>query len=102
MSSSEDGERRRRRSGIRLPEGIREIKNSPATAAAIFFAPAQPHSFALQLCLLCGYGRFLEADEAAPVRIGNHLGAQLDLRCASSECVLFLRTVPPTTTEHSK
>jgi hypothetical protein len=35
--------------------------------------------FALQLCVLRGYGRFLEPGETAPVRLVNHLGAQLEL-----------------------
>jgi len=35
--------------------------------------------FALQLCVLRGYGRFLEPEETAPVRIVNHLGTQLEL-----------------------
>jgi hypothetical protein len=35
--------------------------------------------FALQLCVLRRYGRLLEGEETAPVRIANHLGAQLEL-----------------------
>lgn len=35
--------------------------------------------FALQLCVLRRYGRLLESGETAPVRILNHLGAQLEL-----------------------
>jgi TnpA family transposase len=35
--------------------------------------------FALQLCVLRRYGRLLEGGETAPVRIANHLGAQLEL-----------------------
>ena len=35
--------------------------------------------FALQLCVLRRYGRLLEGGETAPVRILNHLGAQLEL-----------------------
>jgi TnpA family transposase len=35
--------------------------------------------FALQLCVLRRHGRLLEIGETAPVRIVNHLGAQLEL-----------------------
>jgi hypothetical protein len=35
--------------------------------------------FALQLCVLRRYGRLLEGGETAPLRILNHLGAQLEL-----------------------
>lgn len=35
--------------------------------------------FALQLCMLRQYGRFLVEYETVPVRIANHLGRQLDL-----------------------
>jgi hypothetical protein len=35
--------------------------------------------FALQLCMLRCHGRLLESEENAPVRIVNHLGAQLEL-----------------------
>jgi hypothetical protein len=38
------------------------------------------HSFAIQLCTLRAYGRFLGQDYAAvPVRILNHVGRQLGL-----------------------
>jgi hypothetical protein len=35
--------------------------------------------FGAQLCVLRNYGRLLESGESVPIRIGNHLGAQLQL-----------------------
>jgi hypothetical protein len=35
--------------------------------------------FAMQLCVPRRHGRLLEGGETAPVRIANHLGAQLEL-----------------------
>jgi hypothetical protein len=50
--------------------------------------------FALQLRVLRRYGRLLESEETAPVRIGNHLGAQLEL-----PPVLFLTAATRAATE---
>jgi len=40
---------------------------------------ANRHRFALQLCVLRNFGRFTRSYEAIPVRVLNHLGAQLKL-----------------------
>jgi TnpA family transposase len=76
-----------RRSGIRLPEdpGDEELarnwtlSESDKREVRLCRGEENRRRFALQLCVLRGYGRFLEAEEAAPVRIINHLGAQLEL-----------------------
>ena len=49
---------------------------------------------ALQLCVLRRHGRLLESRETAPVRIVNHLGAQLEL-----PPVLFAAGAPRPVTE---
>jgi TnpA family transposase len=76
-----------RRSGIRLPEDPSDeelarnwtLSNSDKKEVRLCRGEENRRRFALQLCVLRGYGRFLEAEEAAPVRIVNHLGAQLEL-----------------------
>ena len=39
----------------------------------------QKRRFALQLCVLRGYGRFLDDYRHAPIKIVNHLSRQLEL-----------------------
>jgi hypothetical protein len=76
-----------RRSGVLLPEDPSDeelarhwtLSESDKREVLLCRGDDNRLRFALQLCVLRWYGRFLEAEETAPVRIVNHLGAQLEL-----------------------
>jgi hypothetical protein len=78
---------RARRSGVMLPEDPSDeelarnwtLSESDKSEVLQCRGEEKRRWFALQLCVLRGYGRFLEPGETAPVRIVNHLGAQLEL-----------------------
>ena len=77
----------RRLSGLLLPEdpGEEELARNWTLSEADKREALQCRGdenrrrFALQLCVLRRHGRLLEIGETAPVRIVNHLGAQLEL-----------------------
>jgi Domain of unknown function (DUF4158) len=74
-------------SGVALPEepGIEELARdgtlSESDIHEVLLCRGTDHClrFALQLCVLRGFGRFLEEYDDPPVRIVNHLAAQLHL-----------------------
>ena len=76
-----------RRSGVMLPEDpsddelARNWTLSEPDKRQVLLCRGEDNRrrFALQLCVLRGYGRFLESEETPPVRIANHLGTQLEL-----------------------
>ena len=78
---------RQRRTPIILPidpseeELARDWTLSEADKAEVLRCRGEGHrrSFAVQLCVLRRYGRFLTEYETIPARITNHLGRQLDL-----------------------
>jgi hypothetical protein len=77
----------RRWSGVLLPEDPSEeelarnwtLSEADRREAAQCRGDENRRHFALQLCVLRRHGRLLESGEIAPVRILNHLGAQLEL-----------------------
>jgi Domain of unknown function (DUF4158) len=77
----------RRWSGVLLPEDPSEeelardwtLSEADRREAAQCRGDENRRHFALQLCVLRRHGRLLESGETAPVRILNHLGAQLEL-----------------------
>jgi Domain of unknown function (DUF4158) len=77
----------RRWSGVLLPEDPGEeelarhwtLSEADKREAMQCRGDENRRRFALQLCFLRRYGRLLEGGETAPVRIVNHLGAQLEL-----------------------
>jgi Domain of unknown function (DUF4158) len=77
----------RRWSGVLLPEDPSEeelarhwtLSEADKREATQSRGAENRRHFALQLCVLRRYGRLLEGGETAPVRILNHLGAQLEL-----------------------
>jgi TnpA family transposase len=91
-----------RRSGVVLPEDpsdeelARNWTLSESDRREVLLCRGQENRlrFALQLCVLRWYGRLLEPQEPAPIRIVNYLGAQLEL-----SPVLFVGGVPRAATE---
>ena len=87
MAAAAAAPRRLRRSGVILPEDPSDeelarnwtLSESDKRQVLRCRGEENRRRFALQWCVLRRYGRFLEAEETAPVRIINHLGAQLDL-----------------------
>ncbi len=79
--------RLRRMSGIWLPDepGEEELARhwtlSEADRREISLCRGDENRrrFGAQLCVLRNYGRLLESGESVPIRIGNHLGTQLQL-----------------------
>ena len=77
----------RRWSGVLLPEDPGEeelarhwtLSEADKREATQCRGDENRRRFALQLCVLRRHGRLLEGGETAPVRIANHLGAQLEL-----------------------
>ena len=76
-----------RRSGVVLPEDpsdeelARNWTLSESDRREVLLCRGEENRlrFALQLCVLRWYGRPLEPEESAPIRIINYLGAQLEL-----------------------
>ena len=74
-------------SGVRLPEDPSDeglarnwtLSESDKREVLLCRGEENRRRFALQLCVLRDYGRFLELEETAPVRIVNYIGNQLEL-----------------------
>jgi site-specific recombinase XerD len=76
-----------RRSGVILPEDPSDeelarnwtLSESDQREVLLCRGEENRRRFALQLCVLRWYGRLLEPEETAPVRVANYMGAQLAL-----------------------
>jgi hypothetical protein len=87
MMSAAAAPRGVRRSGVVLPEDPSDeelarnwtLSASDRREVRLCRSEENRLRFALQLCVLRWYGRLLEPEESAPVRIMNHLAAQLEL-----------------------
>lgn len=106
MSPVPQTESRRRKSGIWLPEEPSEeelarhwtLSEADRREVSQCRGDENRRRFGMQLCVLRNYGRLLESGESGPIRIVNHLGAQLQL-----PPVLFAAgaTRPATETEYT-